>query len=171
MREGGFDIVDAHEPHVPGIGVAAIKHAVGLTVATFHTTTERTFVGPIRESRRERYRARIDALIATSPRAAELAAAIYLGDYQLLPRAVDEHSSPVARGADRSCCTGMGRRPGGAVTRQARRQVSLHHADRDRDAAAGGRCGPRSRPRHVAAVTSWERPASTIAPPCSHPPT
>jgi predicted metal-dependent phosphoesterase TrpH len=98
VREGGFDIVDAHEPHVPGIGVAAIKHAVGLTVATFHTTTERTFVGPIRESRRERYRARIDALIATSSRAAELAAAIYPGDYQLLPRAVDETFQPGHKG-------------------------------------------------------------------------
>ncbi len=98
VSEGGFDIVDAHEPHVPGIGVAAIKHAVGLTVATFHTTTERTFVGPIRESRRERYRARIDALIATSPRAAELAAAIYPGDYQLLPRAVDPTFQPGRKG-------------------------------------------------------------------------
>jgi predicted metal-dependent phosphoesterase TrpH len=97
VREGGFDIVDAHEPHIPGIGVAAIKHAVGLTVATFHTTVERTFVGPIRESRRERYRARIDALIATSPRAAELASAIYPGEYELLPRAVDDAFQPAAR--------------------------------------------------------------------------
>jgi predicted metal-dependent phosphoesterase TrpH/glycosyltransferase involved in cell wall biosynthesis len=97
VGEGGFDVVDAHEPHLPGIGVAAIKHARALTVATFHTTVERTFVGPIRESRRERYRARIDALIATSERAASLAQAIYPGDYRILPSPIDEPFQPAAK--------------------------------------------------------------------------
>jgi len=94
VTRGGFDIVDAHEPHVPGIAAAAVKHARGITVGTFHTAVDRTLVAPIRGSRRERYRARIDALIATSARAAERAATLYRGEYAIVPEVVDPVFAP-----------------------------------------------------------------------------
>ena len=37
VREGGFDIVHAHEPLLPGVAAAALKHSTGLTAATFHS--------------------------------------------------------------------------------------------------------------------------------------
>ena len=94
VTRGGFDIVDAHEPHVPGISAAAVKHARGITVGTFHTAVDRTLVAPIRGSRRERYRARIDALIATSSRAAERAATLYRGEYAIVPEVIDPVFAP-----------------------------------------------------------------------------
>jgi len=94
VTRGGFDIVDAHEPHVPGISAAAVKHARGITVGTFHTAVDRTLVAPIRGSRRERYRARIDALIATSSRAAERAATLYRGEYAIVPEVIDRVFAP-----------------------------------------------------------------------------
>ena len=94
VTSGGFDIVDAHEPHVPGISAAAVKHARGITVGTFHTAVDRTLVAPMRGSRRERYRARIDALIATSARAAERAATLYRGDYTIVPEVIDPAFAP-----------------------------------------------------------------------------
>ena len=54
-------------------------------MATFHSELERAISYPITGGRRKRYRARIDALLATSPRAAELASALYPGEYETLP--------------------------------------------------------------------------------------
>ena len=97
MGEGGFDIVHAHEPIVPGPGTAALRHTRGITVATFHTRSERAVSYPIRGGRRKRYGSRIDALLATSPRAAELAGALYAGDYELVPDPVSPRFAPAAK--------------------------------------------------------------------------
>ena len=109
VTRGGFDVVDAHEPHVPGISAAAVKHARGITVGTFHTAVDRTLVAPIRGSRRERYRARIDALIATSSRAAERAATLYRGEYAIVPEVIDPVFAPGERTGARSSPPGRPR--------------------------------------------------------------
>ena len=85
VGEGGFDIVHAHDPTVPGLAMSALRHTRGLTVATFHAETERALAYPLREGKRKRFGARIDALVATSPHAQELAAALYPGDYTIEP--------------------------------------------------------------------------------------
>ena len=85
VGEGGFDIVHAHEPTVPGVATAVLRHTRALTVATFHAESERALSYPIRAGRRRRYGARIDALLATSERAAELAKPVYPGDYEIVP--------------------------------------------------------------------------------------
>jgi len=97
VGEGGFDIVHTHEPIVPGPGTAALRHTRGITVATFHTRSERAVSYPIRGGRRKRYGSRIDALLATSPRAAELAGALYAGDYELVPDPVSPRFAPAAK--------------------------------------------------------------------------
>ena len=79
VREGKFDIVHAHDPLRPGVATAALKHSQGLTAATFHATVEPTLTYPVRTSSRERYLARIDALMATSEQAAELAGRVLPG--------------------------------------------------------------------------------------------
>ncbi|HEX2589151.1 MAG TPA: glycosyltransferase [Gaiellales bacterium] len=85
VGEGVFDIVHAHDPTVPGLATAALRHTRGLTVATFHAETERALAYPLRGGSRKRFGARIDALVASSPQAAELAATLYPGDYRIEP--------------------------------------------------------------------------------------
>ena len=65
VGQGGFDIVHAFEPLLPGVATSALRHSPGLTVATFHAP-DRTLHYPVRGGTLERYRARIDALLATS---------------------------------------------------------------------------------------------------------
>ncbi len=101
VGEGGFDIVHAHEPLVPGLATAALAHTRALTVATFHSELERAISYPISGGRRKRYRARIDALLATSRRAAELAEALYPGEYETLPDPVSPLFTPGAKDGSR----------------------------------------------------------------------
>jgi len=94
VGEGGFDIVHAHEPLVPGLATAALAHTRALTAATFHSELERAISYPISGGCRKRYRARIDALLAVSPRAAELAQGLYPGEYETLPDPVSALFTP-----------------------------------------------------------------------------
>jgi hypothetical protein len=98
VGEGGFEIVHAHEPTVPGLATAALRHTRGLTVATFHAEVERAVAYPIRGGSRKRYGARIDALIAASPQAAEQAAGVYPGEYRIEPAPI---APAFARGGEK----------------------------------------------------------------------
>ena len=97
VAAGGFDVVHVHEPLLPGLATAAIRHAPGLVVATFHSTDPRAVTYPVRDRTRDRYRARIDALVATSPQAAAAAAQIYPGEYTIVPGGISEQFQPGAK--------------------------------------------------------------------------
>ena len=77
----------AHEPLLPGVSTSALRRSPGLTVATFFAP-DRTLHYPVRPGTLERYRARVDALLATSPAAAAQAAAFYPGDYTVIPEGI-----------------------------------------------------------------------------------
>jgi predicted metal-dependent phosphoesterase TrpH/glycosyltransferase involved in cell wall biosynthesis len=94
VAAGGFDIVHVHEPLLPGLATAAIRHSPGLVVATFHAADPRAVTYPVRDRTRDRYRARIDALVATSPQAAAAAAQIYPGEYTVVPGGISEQFQP-----------------------------------------------------------------------------
>jgi predicted metal-dependent phosphoesterase TrpH/glycosyltransferase involved in cell wall biosynthesis len=104
VGEGGFDIVHAHEPVVPGLATAALRHTRALTAATFHSDVERAIPFPLREGRRKRYRARIDRLLATGPRAAELAQTLYRGDYELAPDPIPAAFTAGRKNGNRVIC-------------------------------------------------------------------
>ena len=93
VGQGGFDIVHAFEPILPGVATSALRHSPGLTVATFHAP-DRALHYPVRSGTLERYRARIDALLATSPEAAEQAAEVYPGDYTIIPEGIGAVFAP-----------------------------------------------------------------------------
>jgi predicted metal-dependent phosphoesterase TrpH len=97
VAAGGFDVVHVHEPLLPGLATAAIRHAPGLLVATFHSADARAVAYPVRDRTRDRYRARIDALVATSPQAAAVAAQIYPGEYTIVPGGISEQFQPGAK--------------------------------------------------------------------------
>ena len=97
VTAGGFDVVHVHEPLLPGLATAAVRHAPGLVVATFHSADARAMAYPVGDRARDRYRARIDALIATSDQAAAAAAPIYPGEYTIIPAGVSEQFEPGAK--------------------------------------------------------------------------
>jgi predicted metal-dependent phosphoesterase TrpH len=85
VRDGGFDVVHAHEPLLPGMAAAALKYSPGLTAATFHSRIEHALPYPMRSATRERRAANIDSLSATSEQAAAVAGEVYPGDYLMIP--------------------------------------------------------------------------------------
>ncbi|HYX85011.1 MAG TPA: glycosyltransferase [Gaiellales bacterium] len=101
VTQGGFDIVHVHEPLVRGVATAAVRHSPGLTVATFHSADPRALAYPVSDRGRERFRARIDALVATSPAAAATAAQLYPGDYTVIPAGISDQFQPGAKGGRR----------------------------------------------------------------------
>ena len=87
LARGGYDVVHGFEPGLPSLSYLALTTTHALTAATFFSPDRLAY--PPRRSRRDRLRARVDALLATSPATAEAAAERFDGDYGLIPIGVD----------------------------------------------------------------------------------
>jgi predicted metal-dependent phosphoesterase TrpH/glycosyltransferase involved in cell wall biosynthesis len=87
LAAGRYDVVHGFEVGLPSLSYLALREAQALAVATF-LSPERLGYPPGR-AQRERLLGRIDALVATSPEAAEAAAARFPGDYTLVSVGVD----------------------------------------------------------------------------------
>lgn len=96
LAEGLYDVVHGFEPGLPSLSYLALRDAQALTVASFFSP-ERLGYPPGR-AQRERLLARIDALVAASPAAAEAAAARFPGEYAIVSEGVDpELFAPAAK--------------------------------------------------------------------------
>jgi glycosyltransferase involved in cell wall biosynthesis len=87
LARGRYDVVHGFEPGLPSLSYLALTSAHALTAATFFSADRLSY--PPRRSRRDRLRARVDALLATSEAIAEAAAERFEGDYTLVPLGVD----------------------------------------------------------------------------------
>ena len=87
LTRGGYDVVHGFEPGLPSLSYLALTTTHALTAATFFSPDRLSY--PPRRSRRDRLRARVDALLATSPETAEAAAERFEGDYAIIPLGVD----------------------------------------------------------------------------------
>jgi predicted metal-dependent phosphoesterase TrpH len=87
LARGQFDVVHAYEPGLAGFSYLALREARGISVATFHDPERLGY--PPGKAQRLRLLARIDALTATSPRAAHAAHVRFPGDYSVLPAGID----------------------------------------------------------------------------------
>jgi predicted metal-dependent phosphoesterase TrpH/glycosyltransferase involved in cell wall biosynthesis len=87
LARGHYDVVHGFEPGLPSLAYLALTSAHALTAATFFSADRLSY--PPRRSRRDRLRARVDALLATSDATAEAAAERFEGDYTLVPLGVD----------------------------------------------------------------------------------
>jgi hypothetical protein len=87
LARGQYDVVHGFEPGLPSLSYLALTTTHALTAATFFSADRLLY--PPRRSRRDRLRARVDALLATSPETAEAAAERFEGDYALVPLGVD----------------------------------------------------------------------------------
>jgi hypothetical protein len=87
LARGGFDVVHGFEPATPSLSYIALTTTDALTVATFLSTSRLAY--PPSRARRDRFRARVDALLATSPDVAAAAGERFDGDYTVVPLGVD----------------------------------------------------------------------------------
>ncbi len=87
LTKGRFDVVHGFEPGLPSISYLALTSTHALTAATFFS--EDRLVYPARRSRRDRLRARVDSLLATSQATAEAASERFEGEYSVVPLGVD----------------------------------------------------------------------------------
>lgn len=87
LQQGGFDVVHGFEPALPSISQVALTETSALTVATFTSVDRLGF--PATRAHRDRFRARVDALLATSAETAAVAADRFPGEYRLVPTGVD----------------------------------------------------------------------------------
>jgi predicted metal-dependent phosphoesterase TrpH len=87
LTKGRFDVVHGFEPGLPSISYLALNSTHALTAATFFSEDRLGY--PARRSRRDRLRARVDALLATSEATAEAAGERFEGEYGIVPLGVD----------------------------------------------------------------------------------
>jgi len=87
LARGAYDVVHGFEPGLPSLSYLALTSTHALTAATFFSPERLTY--PPRRARRDLLRARVDALLATSPATAEAAAERFPGEYALVPLGVD----------------------------------------------------------------------------------
>ena len=87
LARGRYDVVHGFEPGLPSISYLALTSTHTLTAATFFSPDRLSY--PPRRSRRDRLRARVDALLATSRETADAATERFEGDYTLVPVGVD----------------------------------------------------------------------------------
>jgi predicted metal-dependent phosphoesterase TrpH/glycosyltransferase involved in cell wall biosynthesis len=87
LTHGRFDVVHGFEPGLPSLSYLALTSTHALTAATFFSVDRLGY--PARRSRRDRLRARIDALLATSEETAEAAADRFEGEYEIVPLGID----------------------------------------------------------------------------------
>ena len=87
LAAGRYDVVHGFDPGLPSLPYLALRDAQALTVATFASPDRLAY--PPGRAQRERLLARIDALLALTPQAAEAAAERFPGDYRLVSPGVD----------------------------------------------------------------------------------
>ena len=115
LTRGRYDVVHGFEPGLPSLSYLALTTTHALTAATFFSPDRLSY--PPRRSRRDRLRARVDALLATSPATAEAAAERFEGDYGLIPIGVDTELFRPARARSRTIALEL--EPGGRATTRA----------------------------------------------------
>jgi glycosyltransferase involved in cell wall biosynthesis len=87
LAKGRFDFVHGFEPGLPSLSYLALDSTHALTAATFFSVDRLAY--PARRSRRDRLRARVDALLATSQETAEAASERFEGEYTIVPLGLD----------------------------------------------------------------------------------
>src|SRR5262245_36092803 len=87
LATGLYDVVHGFEPGLPSLSYLALRDAQALTVATFLDADRLGY--PPGKSQRDRLRARLDALLATSPQVAAAANERFPGEYEVVGEGID----------------------------------------------------------------------------------
>jgi phosphatidyl-myo-inositol alpha-mannosyltransferase len=112
----GYDIVHVHEPMLPPC-LTAIAATAAPVVATFHMSASdarwyRRFLPVVRRAWR-----RIDAAVAVSPLARDVAASVLPGDYRIVPNAIETRPGAVPSVNGHGSVNGRGPADGNGLPR------------------------------------------------------
>ena len=88
LARAPYDVVHLHEPLAPSPALPMLRHAAGVTAATFHRTEQLAGVAFLRPLV-DRALARVDLRMASSETARRALAELLPGDYVLVPAGVD----------------------------------------------------------------------------------
>ena len=168
LARAPYDVVHLHEPLAPSPALPTLRHAPGVTAATFHRTEQLAGVAFLRPLV-DRALARVDLRMAATETARRALAELLPGDYLLVRAGVDtERFAPAGARARRAAGPGRHRpRPGagrravraarpalggrgaaGPGHRPGRRGGAVAHpGGRPQGPARGGQRGGRRRPR------------------------
>jgi phosphatidyl-myo-inositol alpha-mannosyltransferase len=103
LREEQFDVVHIHEPEIPILSIAVLRHSHAINVGTFHAYRESNpaylYMGPLFK----RVFGRLDGRIFVSQSVQESITRYFPGDYVIIPNGIDyaRFSSPNIRPIDR----------------------------------------------------------------------
>ncbi len=167
LAHGRFDVVHGFEPGLPSLSYLALTSTHALTAATFFSVDRLGY--PARRSRRDRLRARVDALLATSAETAEAAARAIRGRVRDRPARDRPRALPARRPSATSSSSSS--KPAGRQTTRALLRLlddapgweavlRPHEAARvpADDPAAPALARPRPRDAHARAARRCARP-------------
>lgn len=89
LREIQPDIVHLHEPFMPLLPIAALRHSTATNVATFHAYSGSTIGYRLFAPLLRQFAGQISERIAVSDSARAFVASHFPGDYQIIPNGVD----------------------------------------------------------------------------------
>ena len=107
LRAGQFDVVHVHEPTVPVLPLAMLRHSNALNIGTFHAYREAVHLGyEYGKAILDPFLDRLDGRIAVSPAARDYIAEYFPAEYTIIPNGVDverfggAHVAPIERFMD-----------------------------------------------------------------------
>lgn len=90
LTAGRFDIVHVHEPTVPILPLAVLRHSQTVNIGTFHAYRETVHLGyEYGKALLDPFLDRLDGRIAVSKAARDYIAQYFPGDYTIIPNGVD----------------------------------------------------------------------------------
>ncbi len=107
LRAGQFDVVHVHEPTVPVLPLAMLRHSNALNIGTFHAYREAIHLGyEYGKAILDPFLGRLDGRIAVSPAARDYISEYFPAEYTIIPNGVDlerfggPHVTPIERYMD-----------------------------------------------------------------------
>lgn len=96
LKQEQFDIVHAHEPAVPMLSVAVLRHSHAINVGTFHAYRETNRLQEVAKPLIARVYNRLDGRIFVSQAVRDYITLNFPGDYRVIPNGIDfnRFSSP-----------------------------------------------------------------------------
>lgn len=89
LRTMAFDIVHIHEPIVPLLPLAVLRHSKAVNVGTFHAYRDSHAAYELAKPLLEPFFNRLDGKIAVSPAARDAVAHYFPGDYVIIPNGIE----------------------------------------------------------------------------------
>jgi len=103
LKDYRFDVIHIHEPMMPILPLAVLRHSKAVNVGTFHAYRESHPGYEYGKRLLEPFFNRLDGKIAVSPAARDLVAHYFPGEYVIIPNGIDTQrfGSPLVRPIER----------------------------------------------------------------------